>query len=58
MPFGNTSMRLKVLHNPKTFSEQEHEQTIKEIFALFKKYYNSTPIYFALGNHEGVPINW
>lgn len=39
------------------YSKEEHLYYIKQIFSLFKQYFPSTPLYFSLGNHEGVPIN-
>lgn len=39
------------------YSKEEHQESIRQIFSLFKKYFGSTRLFFSLGNHEGVPIN-
>ncbi|CAD5229144.1 unnamed protein product [Bursaphelenchus okinawaensis] len=39
------------------YSKEEHLDTVKSLFSLFNKYFPYTPLYFALGNHEGYPVD-
>ncbi|TKR82050.1 hypothetical protein L596_015827 [Steinernema carpocapsae] len=39
------------------YSHKGHEEMVKNTSALFKKYFPNVNTYFAVGNHEGVPID-
>uniref|UniRef100_A0A0N4ZWZ1 Sphingomyelin phosphodiesterase n=1 Tax=Parastrongyloides trichosuri TaxID=131310 RepID=A0A0N4ZWZ1_PARTI len=39
------------------YTKEGHVETVKNISNLFKTYFPNTNSYFAVGNHEGVPID-
>ncbi|PAV87727.1 hypothetical protein WR25_03763 [Diploscapter pachys] len=39
------------------YSEDEHLVVLRKLQNLIVKYFPSTPTYWSLGNHEGVPVN-
>uniref|UniRef100_A0A914DSH6 Sphingomyelin phosphodiesterase n=1 Tax=Acrobeloides nanus TaxID=290746 RepID=A0A914DSH6_9BILA len=40
-----------------TYTSDSHAQMIKNVSDLLRKYFPTTNVYFAIGNHEGVPID-
>lgn len=40
-----------------TYTSESHAQMIKNVSDLLRKYFPTTNVYFAIGNHEGVPID-
>ncbi|PIO65461.1 hypothetical protein TELCIR_12868 [Teladorsagia circumcincta] len=39
------------------YSVDEHVQALRNVSALIRQYFPMTPTYWAIGNHEGVPVN-
>lgn len=39
------------------YTKGAHEFAIRNISSLFRKYFPTTNTYFAIGNHEGVPVD-
>ncbi|VIO95403.1 Uncharacterized protein BM_BM1724 [Brugia malayi] len=44
-------------HMDWTYTKEDHLKTIRNLSAVLHKYFENTPIYWTLGNHEGVPVN-
>ncbi|KAM3721915.1 Sphingomyelin phosphodiesterase [Dirofilaria immitis] len=44
-------------HMDWAYTKEDHLKTIRNISSLLHKYFANIPIYWTLGNHEGVPIN-
>uniref|UniRef100_A0A8R1XMU1 Sphingomyelin phosphodiesterase n=1 Tax=Onchocerca volvulus TaxID=6282 RepID=A0A8R1XMU1_ONCVO len=44
-------------HKDWTYTREGHLKIIGKISTILHKYFANTPIYWTLGNHEGVPIN-
>uniref|UniRef100_A0A914DYS2 Saposin B-type domain-containing protein n=1 Tax=Acrobeloides nanus TaxID=290746 RepID=A0A914DYS2_9BILA len=40
-----------------TYNTTDHAYMIQNVSGLLRKYFPNTKVYFALGNHEGVPID-
>lgn len=40
-----------------SYTRAGHLKTIQNISNTLRNYFPNTPIYWTLGNHEGVPIN-
>lgn len=45
----------KEAHNPWDYTREKTVSNIANITATLVKYFPTTPIYEAIGNHEGVP---
>ena len=39
------------------YTIKEHQEVLQKIGGLIKKNFFTTPTYWAIGNHEGVPVN-
>lgn len=44
-------------HMDWTYTKNGHLETIRNLSGVLKMYFPDTPIYWTLGNHEGVPID-
>uniref|UniRef100_A0AAF5I0N5 Sphingomyelin phosphodiesterase n=1 Tax=Strongyloides stercoralis TaxID=6248 RepID=A0AAF5I0N5_STRER len=44
-------------HNDWNYTREEHIYIVGNLSNIVKKYFPSTPIFWAIGNHEGVPVN-
>ncbi|TKR96369.1 hypothetical protein L596_010399 [Steinernema carpocapsae] len=44
-------------HNDWTYTREEHQAVIQRLENLFKTYLPKKPVFWAVGNHEGVPVN-
>uniref|UniRef100_A0A0R3RMD3 Sphingomyelin phosphodiesterase n=1 Tax=Elaeophora elaphi TaxID=1147741 RepID=A0A0R3RMD3_9BILA len=44
-------------HMDWTYTKKGHLETIRNLSTLLHKYFENTPIYWTLGNHEGVPVD-
>uniref|UniRef100_A0A0N4ZPK3 Sphingomyelin phosphodiesterase n=1 Tax=Parastrongyloides trichosuri TaxID=131310 RepID=A0A0N4ZPK3_PARTI len=44
-------------HNDWAYTKEEHLFTVTNLSAIVKKYFPTTPTFWAIGNHEGVPVN-
>ncbi|ETN70974.1 hypothetical protein NECAME_14422 [Necator americanus] len=40
-----------------SYTIDEHVSTLRNISSLVRLYFPTTPTYWAIGNHEGVPVN-
>ena len=39
------------------YSKEEHLDVLRKIGAVLRERFPTTPTYWAVGNHEGVPVN-
>ncbi|KAK6047140.1 hypothetical protein COOONC_15359 [Cooperia oncophora] len=39
------------------YSIEEHKKALRNVSALIREFFPLTPTYWAIGNHEGVPVN-
>ncbi|WKX93157.1 hypothetical protein Q1695_010864 [Nippostrongylus brasiliensis] len=46
-----------VNHADWDYSKDEHVAALRNISSLIRQYFPATPTYWAIGNHEGVPVN-
>uniref|UniRef100_A0A915DCX4 Saposin B-type domain-containing protein n=1 Tax=Ditylenchus dipsaci TaxID=166011 RepID=A0A915DCX4_9BILA len=44
-------------HRDWTYTRQGHLEVIANLSATMTKYFPSTPVFYTLGNHEGVPVD-
>ncbi|VBB35067.1 unnamed protein product, partial [Acanthocheilonema viteae] len=44
-------------HMDWTYTKENHLETIRNLSTVLHKYFENTPIYWTLGNHEGVPVD-
>nr|CDJ93171.1 Metallophosphoesterase domain containing protein [Haemonchus contortus] len=44
-------------HADWSYSVDEHMGALRNVSALIRQYFPMTPTYWAIGNHEGVPVN-
>uniref|UniRef100_A0A915Q717 Saposin B-type domain-containing protein n=1 Tax=Setaria digitata TaxID=48799 RepID=A0A915Q717_9BILA len=44
-------------HMDWSYTRKGHLETIRNLSTILHNYFNDTPIYWTLGNHEGVPID-
>ncbi|VDK89165.1 unnamed protein product [Litomosoides sigmodontis] len=44
-------------HMDWTYTKEGHLETIRNLSKILHKYFKNTPIYWTLGNHEGVPVD-
>ncbi|EYC07434.1 hypothetical protein Y032_0070g431 [Ancylostoma ceylanicum] len=40
-----------------SYTVDEHVDTLRNLSSLVRRYFLTTPTYWAIGNHEGVPVN-
>ncbi|RCN32003.1 Ser/Thr phosphatase family protein, partial [Ancylostoma caninum] len=40
-----------------SYTVDEHVATLRNLSSLVRRYFPTTPTYWAIGNHEGVPVN-
>lgn len=44
-------------HSDWTYTRKEHLKVIESLNATLNKYLPDVPIYWVIGNHEGIPVN-
>uniref|UniRef100_A0AC35U4T5 Sphingomyelin phosphodiesterase n=1 Tax=Rhabditophanes sp. KR3021 TaxID=114890 RepID=A0AC35U4T5_9BILA len=44
-------------HNDWDYTKEGHLGVLKNLSAIIKNYFPTTPVFYAIGNHEGVPVN-
>uniref|UniRef100_A0A915CRE5 Sphingomyelin phosphodiesterase n=1 Tax=Ditylenchus dipsaci TaxID=166011 RepID=A0A915CRE5_9BILA len=44
-------------HSDWTYTKEEHLSVIANFSTLMQKYFPNTPVFWGIGNHEGVPVN-
>lgn len=44
-------------HNDWSYTRKEHLKIIEDLSKTFDLYLPGIPIYWGIGNHEGVPVN-
>ncbi len=44
-------------HTDWAYSREEHLAVIANLSALFEQYLPNIPVFWSIGNHEGVPVN-
>ncbi|CEF68052.1 Sphingomyelin phosphodiesterase [Strongyloides ratti] len=44
-------------HNDWNYTKEEHLFIVGNLSSMIQKYFPKTPVFWAIGNHEGVPVN-